>query len=198
MPPLVRTDLHERFIFNTREQVPDEPLEDFLDSLRQLSKNCKYEKDGASQNHVKLLIRDRFISGIRSKSVQNKLLQYQSSCLPIEKAIELARKYEKTTPQNNSLKSTQDSTTPTNPQCIKIESIDNHIHVKKEVERMAVPPSDVLHAGGNIDTLSLECTTDQKDLFLPPTFQTSSDDFENVHQHDLFQFEIEGEITKIT
>ena len=194
MPPLAQTDLYERFLFNTREQIPSEPLENFLDSLRQLSRNCKYEKDGASQTHVRLLIRDRFISGMRNKNVQRQLLQYQSSCLPIEKAVDLAKKYAETLPQKDSLEITKDSDSCTKNQCIKIENIETTtVLVKNEVEGINTLRSDeMLDTEKMTDNLTLECVTAQKNLLLPSTFENPSDEFDGVNQNDLLQFDIEG------
>ena len=89
MAPFTPTDVYDRFLFNTREQVIGEPIDVFVDSLKTLSKNCKYE--GASDQFLSLLIRDRFIIGMRDKNVQYDLLQYESNDLPLEKAVELAK-----------------------------------------------------------------------------------------------------------
>ena len=73
MPPLGNEHgvLRARFLFNSREQQSSESLEDFLKSLKELSKRCKYE---ASQNLVQDLLRDRLISGLRNKEIQARLL----------------------------------------------------------------------------------------------------------------------------
>ena len=55
MPTVPATDLYKRFLFNTRTQNLGETIEDFLDTLKQLSKNCKYEKDGVNLSQVEYL-----------------------------------------------------------------------------------------------------------------------------------------------
>ena len=73
MPPLGNESgvLRARFLFNSREQQSTESLEDFLKSLKELSKRCKYE---ASQNLVQELLRDTWIRGLRNKEIQARLL----------------------------------------------------------------------------------------------------------------------------
>ena len=36
------TDIYDRFLFNTREQVEGEPVQVFAQSLQNLLRNCKY------------------------------------------------------------------------------------------------------------------------------------------------------------
>ena len=92
MPPFQPTDVYDRFLFNTREQVVGEPVDIFVLSLQTLFKNCKYE--GASDEHLDLLVRDRFIIGMRDKNVQYDLLQYASGDLSLEKAVAMAKQQE--------------------------------------------------------------------------------------------------------
>jgi len=92
MPPLGNEHgvLRARFLFNSREQQSSESLEDFLKSLKELSKRCKYE---ASQNLVQDLLRDRLISGLRNKEIQARLLNCPDD-LALDRALDVANSTE--------------------------------------------------------------------------------------------------------
>ena len=92
MPPLGNENgvLRARFLFNSREQQSSESLEDFLKSLKELSKRCKYE---ASQNLVQDLMRDRLIFGLRNKEIQSRLLNCPDD-LELNRALDVANSTE--------------------------------------------------------------------------------------------------------
>ena len=133
MPTMPPTDLYKRLLFNTRTQHLGETTEDFLDTLKQLSKKCMYEKDGANSIQVDFLIRDRFICGIRNKNAQKRLLQYQSRCLPIDKAVHLALEYDHTNIPNDNLEFEKEFKHSHN-QNIYFESGNTEYIIKDEVK----------------------------------------------------------------
>ena len=50
----VPSDLYDRFLFNTREQVDGEPIHVFAQSLQNLVNNCHYV--GATDSHLSSLV----------------------------------------------------------------------------------------------------------------------------------------------
>ncbi|XP_065671655.1 uncharacterized protein LOC136089531 [Hydra vulgaris] len=71
-----------------RHQTSGESLEDFLQELRKLSKNCNY-KDVSAQQYREEQIRDAFISGITSNYIRQRLLE--NSTLNLQSAFNQAR-----------------------------------------------------------------------------------------------------------
>ena len=78
---------YERFVFMNRKQRADETVEDFVISLRNLSRNCGYAQLQDS------LIRDAFVMGIRNKKTQECLLRENNPSL--DDAINIARAIER-------------------------------------------------------------------------------------------------------
>ena len=54
MAAAVPSDLYDRFLFNTREQVDGEPIHVFAQSLQNLVNNCHYM--GATDSHLSSLV----------------------------------------------------------------------------------------------------------------------------------------------
>ncbi|XP_004209566.1 uncharacterized protein LOC101235339 [Hydra vulgaris] len=71
-----------------RHQTSSESLEDFLQELRKLSKNCNY-KDVSAEQYREEQIRDAFISGINSNCIHQRLLE--NSTLNLQSAFNQAR-----------------------------------------------------------------------------------------------------------
>ncbi len=72
----------ERFRFHKRNQVEGESIAQFVAVLKQLSEHCEF---GTALNDT---IRDRFVCGLRSKTIQKRLLCENN--LTLERAIEIS------------------------------------------------------------------------------------------------------------
>jgi hypothetical protein len=60
--------IHERYVFNTRNQLTDEDFDTYLTRLRELANRCNY---GTYKDE---LIRDRIVWGVKSDDVRHKLI----------------------------------------------------------------------------------------------------------------------------
>ena len=58
----------ERFKFQQRNQQPSESISDYIAQLRKLTKHCRFKGP-----QLEDALRDRFVAGIRSSSIQRKL-----------------------------------------------------------------------------------------------------------------------------
>ena len=72
----------ERFNFYKRDQKSGESIPNFVADLRRLAANCKFG------THLNDALRDRFVCGLHSESVQKKLLLEKN--LTMATAVELA------------------------------------------------------------------------------------------------------------
>ncbi|XP_050527489.1 uncharacterized protein LOC126897721 [Daktulosphaira vitifoliae] len=77
-----RLVVSERFKFNQRVQRAGESIQEFIDSLKNLAKSCKFD------TFLDDALRDRFIVGLKDESIQRKLLAEKT--LKFEKACEIA------------------------------------------------------------------------------------------------------------
>ena len=84
----VPNEIFSRHLLATRRQGPSEPLDDFIASLKTLSKDCNFKSVSAS-TYREELIRDSFISGLRSTVIRQRLLENKT--LTLESAIDQAR-----------------------------------------------------------------------------------------------------------
>ena len=75
-----------RHLLSTRQQKPEENLDQYLQELKLLSKNCQFEAVTAN-DHRDQYIRDSFISGLRSTTIRQRLLE--------ENKVTLAEVHEK-------------------------------------------------------------------------------------------------------
>ena len=75
----------------TRRQGSGESLDDFLQELRTLSKNCNF-KSVSADKYREEQIRDAFITGISSNYIRQRLLE--NSTLDLEAAFNQARSFE--------------------------------------------------------------------------------------------------------
>ena len=191
MPPFSRTDLYERYLFNTRVQNPDEPLNDFLETLTQLSKNCKYEKDGSSPKQIGILIRDRFISGMKNKNAQEQLLKYESRGLPIEKVVDLAKMFDSIITSKASLEIENDFRVDKDDVYIKKETAETKCVIKSEAKDVHELNLDTA-TENKIDNATSRTQAEKKNSVLDFSYEVTSDDFETLTQDDLLQLDIEG------
>ena len=85
-----------------REQVTDEPFEQFVTDLKLLYKECGY--DHAMEDEM---IRDHIVFGIKSIKVREKLIN-QGNDLTLEKSMDISRTYELSQKQLKSMNSGED------------------------------------------------------------------------------------------
>ena len=84
----IPNEVFERHLLATRRQQPNETLDEFVLSLKILSKDCNFKAVDAT-THRDQLIRDSFISGIRSSIIRQRLLENKT--LDLSTAIDQAR-----------------------------------------------------------------------------------------------------------
>lgn len=89
--------LYERFVFYNRSQKQNEPIDDFVRDLKELSSSCEF-------TNVSEMVRDRIVLGIADSKLQEKLLKMEN--IEIEKIILECRIYEK---QKEQVKAVQES-----------------------------------------------------------------------------------------
>ncbi|XP_044766427.1 uncharacterized protein LOC123322548 [Coccinella septempunctata] len=82
---------YERYIFFTRDMEESETVDEYVTQLKQLSKNCEFEKLTDS------LIKDRLVLGIKDKNVKDRLLRTKN--LDLIKAVEICKSAEITNKQ---------------------------------------------------------------------------------------------------
>ena len=97
-----RLAVAERFRFNTVQQQQGQTIAKFVAQLKKLSTYCEYTGD-----QLKESLRDRFICGLRSESIQKKLLAKTYS---FERAVEIA------TAEEAAAKDIREMSQHTNPQ----------------------------------------------------------------------------------
>jgi hypothetical protein len=90
--------VHERYKFNTRNQLPTESFDTFYAELRALAGKCAFDyrpkADGGTAPADEML-RDRIVLGIRDDSVRKKLIT-QGNALTLEDAVRVCRSNEVT------------------------------------------------------------------------------------------------------
>ena len=77
-PPVIA----ERFSFHKRDQLPGEPIKDFVIELRRLARTCNFG------GFLEEALRDRLVCGMTSSSTQKKLLAEKD--LTLQRAIDIA------------------------------------------------------------------------------------------------------------
>ncbi|XP_063872251.1 uncharacterized protein LOC135106827 [Scylla paramamosain] len=76
----VSNEVFARYLLATRRQQDGEILNDYLRSLRVLSRDCNFKAVSAVQ-HCEESIRDSFFSGLRLPSIRQKLLENKTLAL---------------------------------------------------------------------------------------------------------------------
>ena len=71
-PPVIA----ERFSFHKRDQLPGEPIKNFVMELRRLARTCKFG------GFLEEALRDRLVCGMTSGSTQKKLLVAKNRTAP--------------------------------------------------------------------------------------------------------------------
>ena len=92
-------EIYARHVLATRSQKEGETLAEYLQVLKQLSKNCKC-KDVTAEVHANMLIRDAFINGVKSREIRQRLLEH--STLELTEAFDKARALEAASEQSAS------------------------------------------------------------------------------------------------
>ena len=100
--------MFSRYKFQERKQQQGETFETFVTDLRNLVKDCNYDKPSE-------MVRDRIVASILSQDIREKLLT-EGDTHTMDKAIDLAVTYETT---QQCLKSMATSATPTRVDAIK-------------------------------------------------------------------------------
>ena len=82
-------ETYERYVFNKREQLPDESFDEYLAALRNLAKTCTF-----CDCMSKTLLRDRIVIGIRDPETRKLLLRKRN--LTLNSCIDVCRSNEAT------------------------------------------------------------------------------------------------------
>ena len=80
--------MYARHILATTKQQPQQSLDDYLRTLRTLSKDCDFKQVSAEDHHNES-IRDAFIAGLSSNFIRQRLLE--SETLTLEEAFTRSR-----------------------------------------------------------------------------------------------------------
>ena len=70
----LRNEIFARHLLATRRQQPNETLDEYLQALKTLSKDCTFKSVTAAQ-YTEESIRDAFITGLLSNSIRQRLLE---------------------------------------------------------------------------------------------------------------------------
>ncbi|KAK4310214.1 hypothetical protein Pmani_001243 [Petrolisthes manimaculis] len=79
----------ERFVFNTRQQQPGEPVAEFVADLRRLASTCQFEKL-TPENINEELILGKLVCGLPDSAVRHRLLE-EGNNLTLDKAITIVQ-----------------------------------------------------------------------------------------------------------
>ncbi|XP_072377555.1 uncharacterized protein [Diabrotica undecimpunctata] len=94
---LKRLIIAERYNFYLSKQEPNEPLRDYAQKLKHLSKYCQFG------NFLNEALRDKFVCGLKSDAIRRKLLT--ESNLTFERALQEAQSMEAVEDQSRFLES---------------------------------------------------------------------------------------------
>jgi len=94
-----KNDVFARHLLATRRQLPGESLQQFLQVLKTISKDCSFRAVTAEQYRSEL-VRDAFINGLASAAVRQRLLERDD--LTLEAALEQAYSLERAQQQSSS------------------------------------------------------------------------------------------------
>ena len=84
-------EIYARHVLATRRQETGESLDQYLQVLKRLSKDCNFKSVSAEKNREDF-IRDSFINGLRSKGIHQRLLENRT--LDLKTAFDQARALE--------------------------------------------------------------------------------------------------------
>ena len=86
-----KNEIFARHLLATRKQAPTETLDEYLQALKTLSKDCNFKNVTAAQ-YCKESIRDAFISGLQSSLIRQRLLENKT--LDLKTMFDQARSLE--------------------------------------------------------------------------------------------------------
>ena len=92
-----KNEIFARYLLSTRKQDPGETLDQFLQQLKTLAKDCNFKATSAEEASDDA-IRDAFISGLLSCNIRQRLLE--NSSLDLQTAFTNARSLEMAEKQN--------------------------------------------------------------------------------------------------
>ena len=116
----------------SRKQKPGESLDEYLEELKKLSKDCKFEAVSA-EDYRSEMIRDSFINGLSSNYIRQRLLE--NAALTLDEAHEKARTLD-LAQRNSEAYSQQDQRPPTVAAASGSDFSDDH---EKEHSLAALP-----------------------------------------------------------
>ncbi|KAK8756643.1 hypothetical protein V5799_000656 [Amblyomma americanum] len=93
------SELYARFLFYRRNQAAEESVADYVTALRKLAEDCGF---GSAQLPLDVMMRDRFVCGLRNEGVQQRLLAEHS--LTFKFAYDLATTAEATAKQQRDIR----------------------------------------------------------------------------------------------
>lgn len=108
-----RNGTYERYVFNSRNQMETESVDEFITDLKLKCQSCNFGELAAS------LVRDRIVMGVRDKGLIEKLLG--EADLSLERAIQVCQAREVT---QHRLKSMEGSAMSSEAEC-KIETVNS-------------------------------------------------------------------------
>lgn len=94
-----KSEVYSRYLLSSRKQENGESLDQYLQALRQLGKDCNFENLTAAE-HRDVFIRDSFITGLSSPYIRQRLLENRNLTLTV--AYEQARSLETAQRQSES------------------------------------------------------------------------------------------------
>ena len=99
-----RNEIYERYLFYSRDQGPNESIDQWITQLRQLIRSCNFES--VSENG---LLRDRIVLGTKDRAAR--LRMFREKKLDLQLAIDMLRASEVTTSQIRTIDKTDTSET---------------------------------------------------------------------------------------
>ena len=85
-----KNEIFARYLLYTRKQKSEEDIDEYMSQLKMLSKDCNY-KQVSAQQHLEESLRDSFITGLKSQTIRQRLLEETVS---LQQAWEKARSVE--------------------------------------------------------------------------------------------------------
>ena len=81
-----RNVIHERCVFQSRQQLANESVDEFARELQTLAVHCEYKEE------TNEMVSDRFVMGVKNQAVKQKLQLITD--LSLDKAVTIARQHE--------------------------------------------------------------------------------------------------------
>ena len=90
----------ERFMFNTRDRLPEESVSVYIASLTKLTEHCGYGEQ------IDSMLRDRLVCGINNERIQQRLLS-EGESLTLKRVIEISQAMESAAHNSSAIQSFQ-------------------------------------------------------------------------------------------